>query len=257
MKDIIGERFGRLVAESFSHKDKHGAAIWNVLCDCGVRKRVAASNLAGKTRSCGCLKRELGGVRLRTHGKSGTKTHKIWKGIHSRCYIKSASGYANYGGRGISVCERWHNFANFLSDMGECPDGLSIERRDVNRGYGPDNCFWATRVQQANNRRNNRLIEGSNETLAMASKKSPVSYEAIRARLNRGWSVDDAIGRPINHKIRSKVITANGETKTIPEWAKSLGVDASTIRGRIKDGWSEEDAVTIHKGVKRLHVAPC
>ena len=250
VKDITGMRFNRLIVEGFSHKNKHNALIWNVVCDCGNRKQVSGSNLRGNTQSCGCLKKEQRSEQFKTHGKSGTKTHKIWKGILSRCYIKSASGYIHYGGRDVSVCERWHTFDNFLADMGECPDGLSIERKDVNGNYELNNCFWATRIQQANNRRNNRILKNTSETLVQASEKNKITYNALRARLNRGWNEEDTLNKPINHKIGSKTITANGETKTIAEWAHLLNISPRSIRLRIEAGWSEEIAVTTPKGAK-------
>lgn len=260
MRDISGMRFGRLVAVSFSHKDKHGACVWNVLCDCGEIKTVAASNLFGKTKSCGCLKKQLDKTKLVTHGLSGTRTHRIWKGIIARCNIESATGFENYGGRGVRVCKQWLDYANFFNDMGPAPEGMSIDRIDVNGDYTIENCKWSSRIEQSRNRRTNRLIDvaGKKTVLSEAASLSEMRYDAIRFRLNRGWSSDEAVSAKKNTKKRSKKIAANGTEKTIREWADHLKMTPGSLRLRIKNGWSEYEAVTTPKGgVRNSHEAVC
>jgi len=133
------------------------------VCDCGSFGLIRTGNLRnGVTASCGCLKRENFLKAVVIHGHSRIKsngglrvsqTYTVWQGIHARCTNPKHIGYKNYGGRGISVCGRWDKFENFLADMGEKPEGLSIDRKDNDGNYEPRNCRWATRLEQRHNSR--------------------------------------------------------------------------------------------------------
>lgn len=131
---------------------------WRCRCVCGTIRVLQHANIVrGKSQSCGCTDRTRHGHRRRGHTSS---TYITWRNMIRRCVNTSDRDYADYGGRGITVCTRWsgtEGFANFLSDMGERPDGLTIDRKDNDGDYTPDNCRWATFVQQANNRRNTKL----------------------------------------------------------------------------------------------------
>lgn len=134
---------------------------------------------------------------LHGHNRRGatTKTYRAWVGMHKRCSNPAYQHYAEYGGRGISVCERWGDFRNFLADMGEAPLGRSLDRKDNNKGYSLRNCRWATRVEQAQNKRNNRLLEFEGETLCLCewARRTMQSAPTLCKRLKRGWSVEEAL----------------------------------------------------------------
>lgn len=112
---------------------------------------------SGDSKSCGCIKREVTSARSIKHGYAKTRTWVSWQEMKRRCDKPEAPGYQHYGGRGIGVCDRWREFANFVADMGERPDGTSLDRVDVNGDYTPDNCRWATTSQQGRNKRGLKL----------------------------------------------------------------------------------------------------
>ncbi len=144
-----------------------------------------------------------------SHGLSGTPEHKIWKGITKRCYNPKCAQYDDYGGRGIGMCDRWQGpagFTNFLSDMGPRPSPKhSIDRIDNNKGYGPENCRWATRSEQARNKRNNRMftINGKTQTISAWCEELNLKYHTVYGRFYRTKSSAD-IFRPMDNKTHCK-----------------------------------------------------
>jgi len=157
--DMAGNKYGRLTVVSRNGSDSGNIARWLCVCSCGKETTVNGSSLRkGLTKSCGCIKTESLKGRA-THRMGKTKTYGVWSTMLDRCNNKKAKTYNRYGGRGIYVCKRWHDFELFFADMGEKPDGLTLERIDNNAGYYPENCKWATRAVQARNTSATRLNE--------------------------------------------------------------------------------------------------
>lgn len=165
--DLAGQKFNRLTAVKRVELSP-GRFRWLCRCDCGNEAHVTTGNLrSGHTKSCGCFKGERVKVMNKTHGMVYTPTYKSWLGMRDRCNCPNNSSYPRYGGRGITICERWDSFEAFLSDMGEAPPGNSIERIDNNKGYCPENCRWATKKEQALNRRTTRWVTAHGRTLPL------------------------------------------------------------------------------------------
>jgi hypothetical protein len=185
-ENLTGQRFGKLSVIKRDGVSKAGGPRWLCRCDCGVEKHVVTGNLkCGRTVSCGCVQRTGNRAKLLRHGMSKTRTYKIWLGMKRRCYNKSNHAYERYGGRGITVCERWHTFENFLADMGEATGTLSIERINNDGNYCPDNCRWIEKREQSLNQRRTIYVwlGGERMTLSAASGRLGVSYFALYDRL--------------------------------------------------------------------------
>jgi hypothetical protein len=139
-----------------------------------------------------------------THGKRGTKIYQIWIDMVRRCKNENRENYPNYGGRGITVCERWMKFENFYEDMGDPPPGMSIDRKDVNGNYEPENCRWASIKDQSLNTTRSKfvVVDGERMNVVTAAMRYGITATAIRLRLLKGWSDQDAVKTPSRTKNR-------------------------------------------------------
>ena len=225
--NLAGLTFNRLTVLYAIHIDKK--KYWRCRCECGKETAVRAGRLVtGEIKSCGCLQIEMS----TRHGLRHTPEYEIWLQIRMWCKNPKNPGYANYGGRGITICKRWDDFANFIADMGKRPSAKhSIDRVNNDKGYSTFNCKWATSLEQGSNKRNNRKItlDGRTQTMAQWTREIGISAATIHARLARGDSIADAL-RPAD---QPRKITFKGKSQTVSEWSKELGIQEMTIRQRL------------------------
>lgn len=203
-KDITGKRFGRLVAIEPVGKTEVGNIIWRCQCDCGNKKDVSTKDLGRGTFSCGCYRNEQRIERSTKHGMSRSRLYSVHSTMLGRCNNPNAHQYENYGGRGIKVCDEWHDFESFAKwakengyvegERGKC----TLDRIDPNGNYEPNNCRWVTMKTQERNRRNNKLITYNGETHCISEWAEIVGLKGVtlRHRLKAGWSVEKALTAP-------------------------------------------------------------
>ena len=212
VKDKTGKRYGKLLVIEFKGT-VDGTSLWECECECGNRTVVRSYNLtSGHTLSCGCVKRERSRHAHTIHGKYGTRLYKIWRGMIQRCRDTNYPSYKYYGGRGIDVCRGWSDFNAFekwaldngydeRASRGVC----TLDRKDNEKGYSPDNCRWVTYKKQMRNVRTNRLITygGVTKTMVEWAETRGLSESTLHARLNKlGWSVERALNTPIGKNRR-------------------------------------------------------
>lgn len=202
MESVIGERFGRLVAigvEKPEPQRKGRKVICR--CDCGNEKAINYGSLkSGRTKSCGCLRKETARITANKnikHGKTNTRLYTIWGSMLKRCRNENDPAYPRYGGRGIAVCLEWCDFENFQAWAIEngYSENLTLDRKDTNGDYCPENCRWTTPKVQSNNKRNNHnlTIFGETHTVAEWSEISGTKRVTIHARLRRGLDAQNAV----------------------------------------------------------------
>lgn len=205
--DLTGKIFGKLtVIELAEIKGKHTK--WNCRCSCGGRRTCYGTNLVrGLSESCGCILKETNRERLTTHGHckgKETSTYNIWLSMKARTVNKKCEAFVRYGGSKILMCDEWLNsFEAFLHDMGERPEGMSLDRIDNSKGYYKDNCRWATPIEQANNKRNNRLFtfKGKSQTLAAWGRELGINIQTLRNRYySCKWDIEKILTTPVKSK---------------------------------------------------------
>ena len=201
---LTGQKFGRLTVVEYAGINKWRNYKWLCLCECGKKKVIRSGSLRnGDTQSCGCLQKEITSIIKTKHGhKKKGKTSKIyvvWEAMIRRCTNPNYHEYHYHGGRGISVCERWRKFENFLEDMGKVPKGLQIDRIDNNGNYCKSNCRWVTPKEQQRNKRNNHLItyDGKTQCLAAWAEEFNICQVLLCGRIRLGWSTEKALTAPI------------------------------------------------------------
>lgn len=211
IKDLTGQKFGRLTVIKRVGKNKDNGALWICLCECGNSITAVSSRLLnGTCQSCGCLRLELFKVNKRkpVHGMYKTRQFSIWHSMKQRCLNPNNNHYSFYGGRGITVCDKWLTFGGFWEDMQEgYADNLTIDRIDVNGNYEKSNCRWATIKEQASNRRTNIIITINNvtQTFKEHCEKYGINYSTAFNRVARhGYTYEDAVLTPVKTKYSSK-----------------------------------------------------
>lgn len=197
----IGDKIGPYTIHGYrTHKN---CRLLLVECFCGARKMVRL-DAARRSKSCGCLTRGLIAAGTRKHGHSNyrgerTRTYRSWRSMIQRCELESQGAFPAYGGRGISVCDRWHTFSNFLADMGERPANKTIGRIDNEGNYEAGNCAWETNVQQSRNRRSSVFLTFGGRTAVVAdwAEITGIPRPTLYGRLYKGWTPERALTTPV------------------------------------------------------------
>lgn len=232
-RKLLGKKFHKLKAVDI---DKQGFVICE--CECGKTISIMGSSLTSGIRSCGCSK----------HNWSNTLTWSSWSSMLDRCTNSNQPAWKDYGGRGITVCDRWKYFTNFLEDMGERPHGKTLDRIDVNGNYEPGNCRWATPKEQSSNKRNNQpvLFEGELASPQEHLKRKGLSSKHYYQLRDEGASVEEALQKC--KRSGHKKIVINLEGKEVPLKEALLLINSpvlySTALQRISKGWDPYKAVT-------------
>ena len=203
--DLTGLRFGKLVVLRRAENRK-GRVCWECECECGRKLVTRGDNLtSGRTQSCGCYNRARSSSAHTRHGESDTRIYNIWRKMKSRCATKIGRTFKDYGGRGITVCQEWLDsfeaFRDWALENGY-RDDLTIDRKNNDGDYCPENCRWITNQEQQNNRRDNHLLEykGETHTITEWARKQGISENALVHRIQRGWDIERALLTPTAKK---------------------------------------------------------
>lgn len=270
--DILGGviHFGRLtfIGEAEPHKWRHREYRRALCrCDCGALRSVQPQKLvSGQTFSCGCMAAEKASKRLKTHGMTGTPEYVSWQSMKNRCYREEDISYPNYGGRGITVCDRWReSFKAFYADMGPRPDGMTLDRIEVNRNYEPANCRWATPLEQADNTRVARklLVGRERINLSEAARRSGLSRSAINGRMARGMQADAAMQLPRDRtqgsrsKSNNRRVVYGGKVMLLCEVSDLTGIEGSHLNYHLRQGRTVDQAVVMILANRQTDKSAC
>jgi hypothetical protein len=215
LEDLVGKKYFRLTVVAFSHHCREGKRHWLFRCECGNPVTSTASSVSGGWRkSCGCLRKEksaVTGKRNTTHGMTGSRLAATWSGMRQRCYNPKAVNYADYGGRGIRICDEWledpATFYRWALENGY-RDDLEIDRENNDGYYEPGNCRFITLIDNQNNKRNNVRLEHGGESLTVAqwARRAGIHRDTFTSRLELGWPIKKAVETPVIQKCRRRPI---------------------------------------------------
>ena len=250
IRDLTGQRFGKITALKPLDKRKNKKVVWLCRCDCGKECEIVGSSLTSKNaKSCGCLTEK--------HGMFGTRIYNVWRAMKERCYVPTSTSYSNYGAKGIKVCDEWQEFIPFMEWAyangydGNAPRGqCTIDRIDVNGNYEPSNCRWVSMSVQANNKTDNVYLEynGIFDTLSNHARRVGLDPRTVESRKVHGDNVDMMF-----RKIKeTKTIQYKGQIYTVNEFCKKFKVSRNPVETRIfKNGESAEMALKHIRANKR------
>lgn len=257
IEELVGMRFGALIITAVTNtRNKRYEKIVEATCDCGGLWSGPLPRLrSGNTKSCGCLQPKVASKSLAmlkmTHGESTSGAYASHRAMMRRCYEAGVVNYPNYGGKGVTVCDRWkgvENFPLFLADMGERPKGMTLDRYPNNTGnYEPGNCRWATPAQQARNFSQNHWIEVDGVRLILKdwADKLGVTPTTILDRIRKGMSEQEAVTTLRSPRSDAKVLDFHGEALTLKQASERFSLPLKALRRRVSEGFSLEDAVSI------------
>ena len=230
-KILDGQVFSELTVIKSLGKST-GSTKYECLCSCGNVVSIRGRNLTTKkTRSCGCMTSKYKGIVSTKHGLADTRTYRIWKGMMARCYNKSHIHYKYYGGAGVDVCDGWLTPEGFYNYWGDIDKPLSIDRKENDRGYYPDNCKLSTPKEQANNRKSNVIINGL--TLSQIAEKFNISYAVISKRVASGKSFEKITNK---HIMTYKLVMHEGKEVNLSQLSRLTGIKYSTLMSRYNKG---------------------
>lgn len=229
--DLTNHKYGKLTVIKRTRIDQR-EKYWLCICECGNEVETYTRILrSGLKKSCGCLVKEVSSKNIKKahehnkkHEMTGTRFHSIWINMKHRCYYSKSPYFVDYGGRGIEVCGRWHNFLNFKEDMYKAYQehvenhgerNTTLERVNVNGNYEPENCIWTTNSRQGRNKRITvkYKYKGKEYSLYDLADLADINPGTLESRLRRGWSIEKAVETPVDRKMRNskaKAITAEG-----------------------------------------------
>lgn len=241
--NLAGKKYGRLTVVEQDGYDHNQQSLWKCKCDCGNEVTLLGHRVkSGNTKSCGCLKvdRAIEQSKLNIiHGASHSRLYGIWKQIKQRCYNSEASGYEYYGGKGVRMCAEWKDdFSEFQkwSILNGYSDELSIDRIDGDGNYEPNNCRWATCLEQSRNLSTTLMYHGV--SVNDLAEQRGLNVNTVHSRIIRGMSIEDALSLPM-HYNKPKY----GDNKTLTQICNEHGVDYELVRSRLRSGWDLFDAL--------------